>query len=157
MNVTIRGIEFADVDMTEAETMEAYEEGLAALTKYQNTIQSKKPTAAQTIRDLCDMLRDWFDGVLGEGSGEAILPNDSLKDGASAMRDLIAAANTAKKELDSIWTEFAQETAPTMSRKERRAAQRVQSHNPNRHKGKGEPPRQEAASNPYDPRRLGDE
>lgn len=134
MDVTIRGITFPDIDLTDADVVESYDKGMTAVQSLKRPAEGDIKGTANFIRSLCDILRDRFDELFGEGAGDQILPRDSMKEGLTAYRELIEAQQEANKETAAIWAEFGSDATEEQSpsreqqraqrRKERRARQK---------------------------------
>ena len=92
MNVTINGVEFENVDFTDAEIAEAYENGNEI---FSEVVHEEPEKVSEFIRKVCDAVRSWADGIFGEGAGDKIIPNDSLQDATVAANDLIDAYDAA--------------------------------------------------------------
>lgn len=126
MDVTIRGITFPDIDLTDADVVESYDKGVTAVQSLKRPAEGDIKGTATFIRTLCDILRDWFDELFGEDAGDQILPRDSMKEGLSAFRELVAAQEAANEETAAIWKEFepASGDSTQPSRQQRRAQRR---------------------------------
>lgn len=128
MDVTIRGITFPDIDLTDADVVESYDKGMTAVQNLKRPAEGDIKGTANFIRSLCDVLRDWFDELFGEGAGDQILPRDSMKEGLSAFRELISAQKAANEETEAIWKEFepASGGSAQPSRQQRRSQGRME-------------------------------
>ena len=151
MDVTIRGISVPDIDLLNADVLDAYENGLKELDAIRSS--AGKGTSSQFIRNLCDSMRDWLDELLGEGMGDEVLPNDSMRDALTALRDIIAAMQQAQKEMKDIWSDLDVSRAP---RQERRAVQQDRRRMEKRKRRRSLSAVPEAtADDPYNPGRVG--
>lgn len=128
MNVVINGVEFRDVDFTDADVAEAYERRLH---EFQKLSQQKPTNLAAFIREVCDLVSDWADDMFYEGAGDEILGGKaSLTVASSAAHDIIAAFGRAFDEYQEVMVAMGDEinaqNRTRGTRKERRAAGREQ-------------------------------
>jgi len=144
MEFKIRGIQF-DADLTDADIIDAYEEGLKDFNTIVTSGRNGNISNADFVRELCGKVRDWLDDVLGDGSGEDVLPNDSMTDAFSAMRDMVNAENMASDELKAIEAEFVAARNNTSGKKPNRAERRQ-----NEQRRKKSNGRKSSKNKPYD-------
>ena len=79
----INGVELPAVDWTDAEIMDAYNNGLQEFSSFQETMASPNMSVEQMadkIREMSDIIADWADSIFGEGAG------DKLFGGKASMR-----------------------------------------------------------------------
>ena len=133
-----------------ADVVEAYDAGITAVNNLKRPKNGDVKGTASFIRELCDVLRDWFDDILGEGSGDSILPRDSMFEGMTAFRELIEAQQQANKETQALWADLEvkeDSDNQTNNRQQRRAQKRQQQRNKQR-------PKRKAPVDLYAPERL---
>lgn len=130
MNVVINGIEFQNVDFTDVSTAAAYEAGLA---DFQNITGKQHENMSALIRDVCDIVADWVDAVLGEGSSDRLFDGkQSLTLATDIMRDMIAASSDA---FDAYKQKTEQLTADIIAKRQK-SGNRQQRREENRNLGK---------------------
>lgn len=157
MDVTIRGITFTDIDMTDAEFLEDYEEGRLEIANLPTPKRGDSAAYMEYIKTANDAARDWLDTLFGDGAGERILPRDSLRDVLIAMKDLNDAMNAANKEIEQIVDSITTPPVDTLPRRERRQAQRQQEKSGKRNRRKRQGSGQTAPQpngDPYAPERA---
>lgn len=146
MNVVINGIEFQNVDFTDASTAAAYEAGLA---DFQNIAGNQHENMSSLIRDVCDIVADWADAVLGEGSSDQLFDGkQSLTLATEIMSDMIKASSGA---FDAYKQKTEQLTADIIAEKQK-AGNRQQRREENRNRGKK--PRSGNTADRYDYNRV---
>lgn len=132
MVVTIRGIQFQDIDFMELDTATAYEDGLESFKKISDTMSAAKSVSQQIIK-LHECVSEWLDSVLGDGASDAVFGGKAnMHEAALAAAELIKAYRTAISEMkESVESAFEDAGISTddirpsgQNRAQRRAAQR---------------------------------
>lgn len=93
--MNINGVEFKDLDFTDADTLEKIDEGVEIVKKEVKILEEKYnkdeiKTTAEGIRQECKIVKNFFDYVFGEGTSEKIFKGkDSLNLCLKAYEDVI--------------------------------------------------------------------
>lgn len=126
MNVVINGVDIENVDFTEAETADAFDEGRKIFEDAAFNAPKKFKKSSEVITAICDAVRSWADKVFYEGAGDDVLPVNSLFEAQKAAADMIDANNAQhdallkmSKEASAAW---AARNADNGNRAQRRAA-----------------------------------
>ena len=97
--MTINGIEF-DIDFTDAEVIERYQEALEILNKEEKELKENKTeiSPAEGIRQECKIVKDFLDYVLGEGSSKELFgEKNSLNKCLDIFEKLVSASQEQYK------------------------------------------------------------
>lgn len=95
--MTFRGHEL-DFDLFDAETAEAYEEGVR---RVQEADMPKGETLAQTIRRQCSLVFDFFDDLFGDGFHKELFgERTNLTECIDAFAEFAAAVDAQKAQLN---------------------------------------------------------
>ena len=97
----INGVEFDNIDFTNADLVEAFDKGCEQVGKKVNElIEIKKDLSpAEGIRQECKIVKDFFDYVFGEGTSEKLFKGkDSLNSCLKAYEDIIEIKNKQYEE-----------------------------------------------------------
>lgn len=97
MNITINGVEFQDIDFTEANTAAAFLDGQAA---FQRVVSQKHEDAPAYIRDVCYAISDWADAIFGDGAGNQVF------NGKMSLMLAVDVAGAIIKAYDESFNEF---------------------------------------------------
>lgn len=122
MDVTIRGVNIPDVDMTDADFLSVFESGRKNVSDINEESYSD---TSDYIRAVCRTMRAWFDNLFEAGMGDKIIPKDSLKEAIFAMADLVNAVKNSNSEILEFASTFsAQNSMSGNNRKNRRKHKR---------------------------------
>lgn len=99
-----------EIDFYDADTMEKIETGMENVSKVikENSVAKSQKTST-AIRKACNVIFDFFDDVLGEGTSKKIFGNKtSLTICIKAYEDFI----NAKKEQDKVFEDISKKYSP---------------------------------------------
>lgn len=130
MDVKINGVEFQDVDFTDAETVAEFELGRRKFAEF-NKSAINKNNIVDYIHNVCDCVREWIDNILGDGAADQIMGDrDSLTTATTVAFDLIKAYSAAMDEYKNMAIQVSGEiqalTTKSGNRQQRRDAKRKQ-------------------------------
>ena len=97
----INGVEFNDLDFTDADLVEAFDKGCEQVGKKVNELIKNKDnlSPAEGIRQECKIVKDFFDYVFGDGTSEKLFKGkDSLSLCLKAYEDIIEIKNKQYEE-----------------------------------------------------------
>ena len=99
-----------EIDFYDADTMEKIESGMDKVSEAVNqNIKVKKEKTSTVIREVCNVIFDFFDNVLGKGASKNIFGNKtSLTLCIKAYEDFV----NAKKEQDSVLEDISKKYSP---------------------------------------------
>jgi len=107
--INLNGIEF-EIDFTDADTIEKIENGIEIIDKKINDIESnlnENTSLAEGVKQACEILKDFLDDVLGEGSSEKLFGSkNSLILCIRVYQDLINERNRQYDNLQKVVDEY---------------------------------------------------
>lgn len=158
----INGVELPAVDWSDAEVLEAYNNGLTEYAAFQERMAKARGSfeaVIDTIREMSDVIADWVDSIFGDGAGDKVFGGKaSLRLCNRVAHDLVCAVQDSLTEVQQEQEQLAKEVVlrnleMNGSRQERRAAAKQQAT-----QGKRKKRRQmqvlQAAQGPVDPGTL---
>lgn len=95
--IEINGVPFQGIDFTDADVLQAFEDGRKEYMAKHNKATKLEPIEA--CRAMCAAVRDWADYVLGAGAGSEVLPKDSMEQALHVVNDMNAAVKNASDDL----------------------------------------------------------
>lgn len=162
MDIKINGVEFPDVDFTDAELVEAYEAGLDEYSRMIKAAERNRNQYSRYIREICAAVKSWVESCFGEETGDDVFdgrPN-SLATALVVAGDLVNAFEESVAEIGRISTELKERAENTRDKIDsyvsqpdapNRAQRRQQARSAGKRKGGGKYHKQVG---PYDPERV---
>lgn len=102
-----------EFDLMNAETADRYDQALVKMEEKEKCIR-KSGRLNETIKDTCDMVYDFFDGIFGEGASEKIIgKNYNLRACSEAyFGSFIPFANKQVEEINAYYARMKPEASP---------------------------------------------
>lgn len=133
----INGIELNDVDFTEADIVDAYEDGLDRYMEFAKNNRADDMGVGNYIRGTCEIIRDWADGIFGIGAGSSCIPNDSLNAATLTAKDIVMAYSEAMDNYVKVAEEITESEKKLKSRNANRKQRQDRARNERRNKNNG--------------------
>lgn len=108
-----------DVDMLDIDTVERYENGMAAVSERMAAVKTGEKKGHEMLREELKAVDEFFDSFLGDGMAQQMFgDSNSLRPRMEAFTQ----ASQLADEMHAEVMEFQKKTAPAMNRAQRRAA-----------------------------------
>ncbi len=102
----IRDVE-VDFDFLDADNVERLEKEAEKVSKKIENEELKQMGYAETIREECNIIEKFFDGVFGEGTSEKLFKGKkNLKDHITVFDDVINAKIEKQKDLENTYKRY---------------------------------------------------